>query len=576
MQDRKSHSRRATWVQGTATTAVAIMLATPAFGQERAAPGEPQAPSTAAPAAGPAATQDGLADIIVTARRREENLQNVPIATTALSAAQLAASGVARSDQLQILTPNLNISGGFETIPKVTVRGIGTNDFVQNLNPAVGTYVDEVYVGLATGQLLQLFDVGRVEVLRGPQGTLYGKNTTGGAVNVFSARPEYGRTSAALSASYGNYDFFATDGHLNLPLGDDVAARVSFASRDREGFFRNRFTGGRNRFQNVWNGRIQLAARPTPGLDLLLKVYAGNTKVDALHRNAVGILNPAVPGGYLVGGIDVAGYSAPLEAQSGSQDAPTFDNVKEYGGAFTLKADLGRDVELTSITSYGHVKRGAQDDADGGPFALVRNFYGNISTATSQELRLAGKLGRLNWIMGGHYYRERHNVFDNFNFFECSLNSSCTIRPNGAGYAPGNVFPGGALAGVPVASNVDLRYNQKNVSYAGFAEAKFDITNKLALTTGLRYTSETRSIVSSSITSLIARPTVASPFFPGYPSFTGERTWDNLSGRVIVGPSPPARRCSTPATALASAVETGTVWPSRASSRSRPRSIPRR
>jgi iron complex outermembrane receptor protein len=495
-------------------------------------------PARAADAEANGATDEnaraGLEEIVVMARKREENLQDVPIATTALTGSQLAASGVTRSDQLQSLTPNLTISGGFETIPKVTLRGIGTNDFIQNLNPAVGTYVDEVYMGLATGQLLQLYDVSRVEVLRGPQGTLYGKNTTGGAVNIFSAKPEYGATGGALSASYGNYDYFSADGHLNLPLGDRVAMRVSFAARDRAGFFDNRFNGDKDRFQNVWHARFQLAVEPAEGVEFLMKLYAGKTNVDALHRNPVGVLDPAIPGRYLVGGVDVAGYSAPLEAHSGAHDAPTYDNVDEYGGSFTAKVELGSDIELTSITAFHDVKRKAQDDPDGGPFALIRNFYGNRSDFVSQEVRLSGELGKMTWILGGHYYREHHDVFDDFNFFECTLDNSCIIRANGPGYPPGNRFPGGPLAGVPIASNVDLRYDQKNVSYAAFAEAKFALTDNLGLTTGIRYTSEERNITSSSVTSLIARPSVASPFFPGYASFEGGRRWDNLSGRLIL------------------------------------------
>lgn len=516
--------RKSACLGGVAFAAMiaSTVFANPASGQE--------APAEASGEAG----ASGLEEIVVMARKRQEDLQEVPIATTALTASQLAASGVTRSDQLQSLTPNLNISGGFETIPKVTLRGIGTNDFIQNLNPAVGTYVDEVYMGLATGQLLQLYDVARVEVLRGPQGTLYGKNTTGGAVNIFSAKPEYGETSGALSASYGNYDYFSADGHLNLPIGDRVAMRISFASRDRDGYFDNRFNGEKDRFQNVWHARFQLAAEPVDGVDFLLKLYAGKTDVDALHRNPVGVLDPAVPGRYLVGGVDVAGFSAPLRAHTGVQDAPTFDNVDEYGGSLTANVDLGPDVQLTSITAYHDVKREAQDDADGGPFALIRNFYGNESNFLSQELRLSGDIGGIEWIVGGHYYRERHDVYDDFNFFECTLDNSCTIRANGPGYPPGNRFPGGALTGVPIASNVDLRYIQKNVSYAGFAEAKFPLTDNLALTTGLRYTSENRKISSRSITSLIARPAVASPFFPGYARFEGDRTWDNLSGRVIL------------------------------------------
>ncbi len=492
-------------------------------------------PTALAQTSEPAASQaqsGGLEDIVVTARRRAENLQQVPISATALTSAQLASSGISTSNQLAQVTPSLNINGTFETVPKVTLRGVGTNDFLPNMNPAVATNIDEVYVGLATSQLQQLYDIDRVEVLRGPQGTLFGKNATGGAISIFSAKPDLDDYSAAINASYGNYDYFATDGHVNVPLGQDTAVRLSFATRDRDGFVHNLTTGEKNRQQDNWSGRVQLL-HESGDLKVLLKLFRAVTNVDVLHRLPIGVIDPDTKG-FLIGGVTNAGYRDSGDPYNIRQDADTFDRSREVGASANLEYELG-DVTLTSISAYQAVQRTALDDVDGSPYAVANLGYGNKSRFYSQELRLNGKAGNLDWIVGGHFYNERHRYNGDYRFFECTLDNSCTfITGLNPPYPPGNVFPSGPFAGLPVAYGQNLRYVQNNESRAIFGEVNYEITPQLEVTGGLRYTSETRKIASESQSFLLANGASPYPGIPGYPLFQGRKTWTNLSGRAIL------------------------------------------
>ena len=240
-----------------------------------------------------AAAADGSGDIIVTAQRRSERLQDVPIATTVVGADQLTASRVTEANDLPTLVPNLRVSGNFAAVPKITMRGIGTNDFVPSLNPGVGTYIDEVYIGLAIGQNFQLYDLERVEVLRGPQGTLYGKNTNGGAIKYVTRKPEADSAGGYLSATYGSYDRFELEGAINVPMSTVWSARVSGVARKQDGYLGNPVTGRKGGFTDAWAVRGQLRYNPSSDVDILLQLFDGRSEGDSGARRLEGPL----PGG---------------------------------------------------------------------------------------------------------------------------------------------------------------------------------------------------------------------------------------------------------------------------------------
>ena len=508
-------------------------------------------PPTAADAATTARDSDQLQEIVVTADKRSTSLQDVPIAVTALSSESLNQAKVDTTSQLAQVTPNMVVAGVYENVLRISLRGVASNDFVQNMNPAIATYIDEVYMGLATGQALQFFDLERVEVLRGPQGTLYGKNATGGAISYFSRRPSTSDFEGGISATYGNYDRVEAETFFNVPLSEQAAIRFSGSFKDRDGIVKNTFLGIRQRFAESKAGRLQLLLKPTETITANLKVFASEFDGDVPHRRAIGIINPVTLTllneeqlALRTGGVDIHGTPTDLTPHVTRTEIRTFDRSTNTGASAHIVFDLGT-VDFTSISAYEENKRSATDDPDGSPVTQLSNSYFNDSKYFSQELRLAGDIGRLDFIVGGHFYREVIDARLDIQLLGCTLfTPPCTILPVRApGYLqspffgpflrPGVPTPPNAI-GKPVGTKINTEYEQINRSLAAFADVKFHVNNDLTLTGGLRYTTERRTIDSSSPNPLMIDLTTPSPLFPGYASFKGKETWDNLSGRAVV------------------------------------------
>ncbi|WP_448140346.1 TonB-dependent receptor [Sphingopyxis fribergensis] len=496
-----------------------------------------QAPN---PATGDSGSPDEAAgDIIVTAQRRNERLQDVPVATTVVGADRLTASRITEANDLPTLVPNLRVSGNFAAVPKVTMRGIGTNDFVPSLNPGVGTYFDDVYIGLAIGQNFQLYDLDRVEVLRGPQGTLYGKNTNGGAIKYITRKPEAvgGRSYASLT--YGNYDRFELEGAINLPISDDWSARISGVMRKQDGYLGNPVTGRRGGFTDAWAARGQLRYNPSDAVDILVQVFDGISDGDSGARRLEGPL---------AGGTDILGNSSPGFRET-SRDVAAYDKIRQSGINLIAGIDtpLGR---LNSITSYLDVSRDNLDDGDNGPGRLVEIKYDTTAWSAGQELRLSGDTGPLRWSLGGQYVREKFDSNFYLEFFHCTLDPvPCTLNPSGAALPPGYInfttfpntpaFAALGIVGLPIANTIDYPWKQTNDSYAGFGDATWSITDKLQLTGGLRYSYEKRRYSGESIIFVTAAPAVRGGLFPrGFDYLEISKSWDNLSGRLVLDYKP--------------------------------------
>ncbi|MDK2758075.1 MAG: TonB-dependent receptor plug domain-containing protein [Blastomonas fulva] len=190
------------------------------------------------------ATSDQSGEIIVTANKRSENLQDVPISVSAVGGDALEKGRTTQIDELVTKVPNLQLTSTVgENTPIFALRGVSLNDFSLNQSGPVATYYDEVYKGNFALLGIALFDLERVEVLRGPQGTLYGKNTTGGAVNLISRAPKLGETSGYLNLGYGNFDRIDINGAVNTPLGENAALRVAGTFARADGWFRNVLPG---------------------------------------------------------------------------------------------------------------------------------------------------------------------------------------------------------------------------------------------------------------------------------------------------------------------------------------------
>ncbi len=489
------------------------------------------------------AASDDSGDIIVTAQRRNERLQDVPIATTVIGADRLTASRVTEANDLPTLVPNLRVSGNFAAVPKITMRGIGTNDFVPSLNPGVGTYIDDVYIGLAIGQNFQLYDLDRVEVLRGPQGTLYGKNTNGGAIKYVTRKPDADSTAGYLSATYGNYDRFELEGAVNLPLSDAWSARVSGVMRKQDGYLGNPVTGRKGGFTDAWAVRGQLRFNPSSDVDILLQLFDGRSEGDSGARRLEGPLP---------GGTDILGNPSPGFRET-TRDVPAYDNIRQSG--VNLIAAIETPIgTLNSISSYIDVNRDNLDDGDNGPGRLVEIKYDTTAWAGSQELRLSGETGSIRWSLGGQYVHEKFKSNFYLEFFHCTLDPTpCVLNPNGvtlpAGYITFNTFPDTpgfqalGIVGLPIANTIDYPWQQTNDSYAAFGDATWSITDRLQLTGGLRYSYEKRKFAGESIIYVTAAPSVRGGLFPpGFDYFETEKSWDNVSGRLVLDFKPTANQ----------------------------------
>jgi len=230
------------------------------------------------PAFAQAAT-DTLPELVVTAQRRPEAAQKVPVAISVLKGADLAARGVTNVNQLQYQTPGLEAEPAFGSgQPEFRLRGVGFNDYASNNASPVGVYVDEVAKPFPIQTQGLLFDLDRVEVLRGPQGTLYGRNSTGGAINFLTARPT-DKVSAGVDADYGSFGLFRAEGHISGPIGDGLTARVAAATEQGGGFQHDRITGRTLGDADRWGARGELAYSGS-AVDLLLEGHFGRDRSD--------------------------------------------------------------------------------------------------------------------------------------------------------------------------------------------------------------------------------------------------------------------------------------------------------
>jgi iron complex outermembrane recepter protein len=419
-------------------------------------------------------------DIIVTAQRVETNLQNTPIAITALSGEALAQRGATSLIDVQNFTPSLVVSSRSTTGAAragFTIRGIGVDS--NSSSNAVGLYVDDVYYSSAAGNLLGLFDVERVEVLRGPQGTLFGRNTIAGAVQYISTKPS-SELGGFVAGTYGNLDRAEIGGAINLPIGDTLAVRVSGRYDRRGGYVHdilNNVDVGRDVTKQ---GRVALRWTPTSSLTIDLKgeyldfenngrastVRAFNPSITPGPGGAAPLVLRAIAFGLnraLVGTVPVpkdryslAGYNA--------FDGQVFDYRTVQG---KIVWDVTDSLTIKSISAYSKAKDFDSQDVDLSPLSVLGGSRGHVTSELfTQELQLIGSAleDKLHYTLGGYYYDESNTVDNQFLKFGTS-----------------------ALVLAPTAG--DFRTN--TLSKALYGQLTFDVSDQLSVTGGLRYSRDT-------------------------------------------------------------------------------------
>lgn len=358
-----------------------------------------------------ASAQALLEEIMVTAQKREQSLADVGIAISAYSGEQIRALGFTELTDITLQVPNLQVltTPGLPAV--FNIRGVSQNDFADHLEAPVAVFMDEVYQSGLPALDTTLFDVERIEVLRGPQGTLFGRNATGGLIHYVSKRPteEFG---GSASLTLGQYSQIRTEGAINLPISSKVLTRFSFATNNHDGWVENR-VGKDLHDVSSYGYRAQVKLLPSDNFDLLLALRGANNndttagfQHDALTTDADG-LGIAVPDNVDVygtcAGCDPRGY----RDDDGDVHAVEHDKLGMFkldlvGGTATANLRLG-ETTLTSITDYYTYDKVYESDSDASPFDIARYDTVQDFKQFSQELRLAGSNERLNWV-GGFYY----------------------------------------------------------------------------------------------------------------------------------------------------------------------------
>ncbi|MDB5494646.1 MAG: TonB-dependent receptor [Phenylobacterium sp.] len=430
-----------------------------------------------------------VGELVVTAQKRAQNLQDVPISITALSGEQLKDQHVTNILDLNGLSPSLSIKTDDNAAnPKIFIRGVGLNDFNPNTATPVGVYVDGVFIGSPLAQMGQFYDLERIEVLRGPQGTLYGRNTTGGAINVITRKPSQSFTADA-SLEYGNFNTFNVEGGVGGPLIKDVLAfRLSGAGTWDDGFMLNRLTGDHGNNQDRWSLRGALLFTPNPNLDVLAQLRYGQStggSIWAYNRSllpqtaaATGPDGFCAPGFYTSGQCtNVAGYANTSgNLNQGDYHLEGKDKVRTFGAAVTANWRLGK-VSLVSVTGYDSAHRNDVEDTDAAPVDVITADYLARQSVLSEELRLQSEgEGPAKWVVGvyGAYdYLWNHSYYDILRMFR----DPTPTNPSGADLA--NSI---GIFGWP--------YKQVTTSYAVFGQMDYKITPRLTGTLGLRYSAD--------------------------------------------------------------------------------------
>jgi iron complex outermembrane receptor protein len=354
---------------------------------------------TAAAATAPAAV---LEEIVVTAQKREQNVQDVGIAITAFTGEQLEQIGYTNAQQVTSLAPGVStVQPNGEANYSIAIRGAASSDFTSNNESPCSIYLDEVYISQMSGAGFMLFDMERVEILRGPQGTLFGRNATGGLVHFITRKPTR-EFDGHAKVTFGEHDQIRSEAAVGGALADTLAARVSIATHHNDGYVENRFLDEDLNNANDYAGRIQFLYTPDENVEFLLNARYSLQQIrtgffEFASAVTTGVRTPGLPDPFLGGYVDLD--DDPFE---GDYDKLGHNDLETWGMSGTLKWQFG-DVLITSISDFQSVERDYIEDSDSSPFTGFNFFVTTDSEQFSQELRLSGEWEQIRWVAGFYY-----------------------------------------------------------------------------------------------------------------------------------------------------------------------------
>jgi iron complex outermembrane receptor protein len=399
------------------------------------------------------AADNGLAleEITVTAERRAASLQEVALAITAFSGEQLDRSAIQTTVDLQYRTPGLVFTTN-AAMGQPYIRGIGTDIINVGTDPSVAVHVDGIYQTRASASLVDLFDIERVEVVKGPQGTLYGRNASGGAINIISKDPSYD-LEAAGDFLYGNYDKVRVRGMINVPLLDDkISFRASGFFTERDGFTKDVLRNVKMDDEDVWAVRAKLRFDLSEDVSLTL---GADHMIERSTRNLAPKVNPNLPSPAR----DLFGADISQDPRIVQYNHDLYTNLDHTSFSAHLEWDLG-GVVFKSISGYTDAKNRVELDIDATEVDFTWDYENEDVKVFSQEFQLVSDNGgKFEWVVGAFYLHEKAQ--QRFQVF---------------------ITPLGADMDYPVENRVD--------AYALFGQGSYHVTDKLRLTAGLRYSYE--------------------------------------------------------------------------------------
>jgi iron complex outermembrane receptor protein len=451
-----------------------------------------------------------MEEIVVNARGVEEGLQDAPIAVSAFTGDTLDYRGVDSLNQIERFVPSLTLQnnpsfGGASNSAAIYLRGVGQKEFLPTTEPGVGLYVDGVYVARSVGAILDIIDIERLEVLRGPQGTLFGRNTIGGAISIATRKPEPGgEFGGSLSAAAGTDSLMHLRGTVHIPVSDSFAIRGSLASMTQDGYV-ERADGIDLGDDDTFTGRVSFAFQPNDSFSALITadmtrdrengpaleligidftdlsqlqgvVLAPPPPMAFIHNVTTAALGPGQP----CAATDPAGngvtsnpasancYDARYIGADGKDEgtAPAYSETDVFGLSATLDFNLSDTLAIKSITAYRELDSDFARDGDHSPHRISQFEDTLDQEQFTQELQLIGTHDRLDWILGAYYFSEDGNNVNTLDFTVSNFRS-------------GGQFD--------------------NTAWAAFAQATYDVTDKLHLTLGGRYTDEDKSFTPDQI-----------------------------------------------------------------------------
>ncbi len=472
-----------------------------------------------------------LEEVVVTAQKRAQSLQDVPIPVQAVSGDMLAQNGISTLSDLSSIAPGFMLADTQGTQNTSALRGVSILAFGFGLEESIPFYLDGVYLGNGFDMLGDLLDVERVEVLKGPQGTLFGRNASGGAVSINRNKPS-DEVEGEIGAGVGSYGLRTTRGVFNLPVNDELKLRAGFTTRDRDGWQTNVTTGKEDGLAQdrtsgflraLWSVSDSLEVeysgdfgrqKDHPGYKSISAVQPGFFELvwagadpasfysESNEDNATGNQGLSLFGGFIV--------VNPAEAQ------PKFiQDRKISGNALTATWDINDDLTLTSITSYRTVDTLVGTDADGGNVGMVNSWSEGKTEEFNQELRINAAWDTVDWLLGFNFYQQERELSTTTYF------SSLISRSQ--------------FGGTEALTETSAGENSTD-SYSLFADASWHLTDALNVTAGIRYSYDEKSysLLDAGNDSFNGRGVIYPNHsqLPDPSTSSWEDDWSNVSGRV--------------------------------------------